>query len=64
MKLLGSTKDDNGENLPHLEIPEVLLVHYNIFSNDYQHESRVLHTVIPNTSFGHLLDVSPKSFSF
>ena len=35
MKLLGSTKikitkDKNDENLPHLEIPEVVLVHCNI----------------------------------
>ena len=40
MKLLGSTnnkitKDKNGENVPHLEITEVVLVHRNIVSNDY-----------------------------
>ena len=40
MKLLGSTKnkitkDKNGENVPHLEITEVVLVHYDIVSNDY-----------------------------
>ena len=40
MKLLGSTKnkitkDINGENVPHLEITEVVLVHCNI-NNDYQ----------------------------
>ena len=39
MKLLGSTeskitKDKNGENVPHLEITEVVLVHYNIANND------------------------------
>ena len=41
MKLLGSTenkitKDKNGENVPHLEITEVVLVHCNTFNNDYQ----------------------------
>ena len=41
MKLLGSTetkitKDKNGENVPHLEIAEVVLVHCNIVNNDYQ----------------------------
>ena len=41
MKLLGSTenkitKDKNGENIPHLEITEVVLVHCNIANNDYQ----------------------------
>ena len=47
MKLLGSTKnkitkDKNGENVPHLEITEVILVHCNIVNNDYQQDSRVL----------------------
>ena len=44
MKLLGSTKnkitkDKNVENMPHLEITEVVLVHFNIVNNDYQHDS-------------------------
>ena len=47
MKLLGSTKnkiikDKNGENVPHLEITEVVLVHCNIVNNDYHQNSRVL----------------------
>ena len=46
MKLPGSTKnkitkDKNGENVPHLEITEVVLVHFNMVNNDYQHDSRV-----------------------
>ena len=41
MKLLGSTvskinKDKNDENVPHLEIVEVVLVHWNLVNNDYQ----------------------------
>ena len=41
MKLLGSTenkitKDKSNEKVPHLQITEVLLVHYNIVNNDYQ----------------------------
>ena len=53
MKLLGSTenkitKDENGENLPYLEITEVVLVNCNIFNNDYQQDSRVLYTFVPN----------------
>ena len=41
IKLLGSTKskiteDENVENVPHLEITEVILVHCNIDNNDYQ----------------------------
>ena len=31
-------KDVNGNNLPHLEIIEVVLVHCNIVSNDYQQD--------------------------
>ena len=69
MKLLESTKrkitrDENGENVPHLEITEVILVHYNIVNNDYQQDSRVLFTFIPNKSFSQLLDISPKTFIF
>ena len=59
MKLLGSTankitKDRNGENVPHLEITEVVLVHCNIVSNDYQQDSRVLYMFVPNNPFGSL----------
>ena len=47
MKLLGRTenkitKDKNRENVPHLEIIEVVLVHCNIVNNDHQQDSRVL----------------------
>ena len=48
----------------HLEITEVVLVHCNIANNDYQQDSNVLHTFVPNKSFGQLLDISPKNFIF
>ena len=69
MKLLGSTKnkitkDENGENVPHLEITEVVLVHCNIVNNSYPQNSRVLYTFISNKLFGQLLDISPKYFAF
>ena len=40
MKLLGSAenqinKNKNGENVPHLEIVEIVLVHCNLVNNDY-----------------------------
>ena len=46
MKLLGSTeskitKDNNGENVPPLEIVELVLVHCNLVNNDYQQGSRI-----------------------
>ena len=52
------------KNTPHLEITEVLLVHFNIVNNDYQQDSRVLYTFTPNESFDQLLDVSPKNSIF
>ena len=59
VKLLGSTKnkitkDKSGEKVPHLEITEVVLVHCNIVNNDYQQDSRVLYTFVPNKPFGSL----------
>ena len=69
MKLLASTenkiaKDKNGENVPHLEITEVVLVHCNMVNNDYQQDSRVLYTFVPNKSFGGLLKISPTNHIF
>ena len=66
MKLRGSTKnkitkDENGENVPHLKITEVVSVHCNVVKNDYQEDSRVLYTFVPNKSFGKLLEISPKN---
>ena len=60
--LLGSTKskitkDKNGENIPHLEIIKVVLIHCNIVNNDYQQDSRVL-------NLGQLVDISPKNLIF
>ena len=50
--------------MPHLRITEVLLVHCNIVNNDYQHDSRILYTFVPNKSFGQLLDFSLKNLYF
>ena len=36
------TKDKIGENVPHLEITAVILVHCNIANIDYPQDSRVL----------------------
>ena len=69
MKLLGSTenkitKDKNDENVPHLEITEVALVHCSIVNNDYHQDSRVLYTFVPNKTFGSLLEISPTNHVF
>ena len=62
MKLLGSTenkitKDNNGENVPHLEITKVVLAHCNIVNNDFQQDLRVLYIFVPNKPFGSLLEM-------
>ena len=69
MKLLRSTesklnKNTNGENVPHLEIAELVLVHYNLVNNDYQQDSRILFTFFLNKPFGSLLEISPTSHIF
>ena len=63
MKLLGSTeskiaKDKNDENVPHLEIVELVLAHCNLVNNDCHQDSRILHTFVPNKPFGSLLEIS------
>ena len=69
MKLLGSaeskiTKNKNGENVPHLEVAELVLVHCNIVNDDYQQDSRILYTFVPNKTFGSLLEISPTNHVF
>ena len=39
-----TTKNKNGQNVPHLKVTEVVLVHCNIVPNDYQQNSIVLYT--------------------
>ena len=67
MKLLDNTenektKDKKGENIPHLEITEVILVHCNMINTSYQQDSRVLYTVFPNKPFDNLLEIAQTSF--
>ena len=69
MKLFGNTenkitKDKNGENVAHLEITEVVLVHCNMVNNDYQQDSRVLYTFVPNKPFSRILEILPTNHIF
>ena len=69
MEFLGSieneiTKDKNGENVPQIEITEVVLVYCNIVNNDHQQDSRVMYTFVPNKAFGSLLEISPTNHIF
>ena len=68
MKLLGSTKKDidldkNSENVPKLGFVEVVLVHYNLVKNDYQHSSKVSFSFVPNKQFGELINISPNTLT-
>ena len=65
-KLVGSTEqtittDKNSENVAHLVITEVILVHCSIVNNRYMCDLRVLPTFVLNKSFGQLLIISPKN---
>ena len=69
MKFLGSTeskitKDKNGENVPLLEVVELVLVLCNLANSDYQQDSRILFTLVPNKSFGSFLEISPTNQVF
>ena len=54
MKLLRSnkskiTKDENGENVPHLEVTEVVSIHCNTVNNDYQQiQGSYIHLLLTN----------------
>ena len=68
MKLLGSAKKDvapdkGGEDVPKLEAAEIVLVHCNLVNNNYQQESKVLFTFVPNKQLGQLINISPHSLT-
>ena len=67
MKLFGRTKKlidktQNRENLPSLEVVEVVLVQYDLVDNEYPQQ--VLYTFIPNKSYVYLLNVEPSNLEF
>ena len=69
MKLLGSSvskinEDKNGENVPHLKIVGLVLVHCNIVNNDSQQDSMIFYTFGPNKTFRSLLEISPPNHVF
>ena len=47
-----------------MEITEVIIEHCNIVNNNYQRNSIVSYTFVPNKSFDQLLDIWPKNFMF
>ena len=64
---MNDVKNENGENVPNLEITKVVLVHCNIVNNTYQQNSRAFYTFdllgqLLDILFGQLLDILPKRF--
>ena len=64
IKLFGSTKKlidktKNGENIPSLQVVEVVLVQCNLVDNQYQQKSEVLYTFTLNKSYAYLLNGEP-----
>ena len=64
MKLLGSAKQvidehKNSENVPKLELVELVLMHCNVAKNDYQQASKVIFIFVPNKQFGELISIAP-----
>ena len=57
-------KDKNGENIPHLEVAELVLLHCNLVNNDFQQDSRILYTFLPIKTFGSLLEILPTNHVF
>ena len=61
IKLLGSTEN---KIIKDEIVSQLVSVHCNIVKNNYQQDSRVLHTFFPNKSIGQFSDILPKKFVF
>ena len=69
LKLFSSTKilidkTKNGENVPSIEIVEVVLVQCNLVENQYQQKPDLLYTFTPNKSYVYLLYVGPSNLVY
>ena len=64
MKLLGGTESKINKDKNGAEAFELVLVHCKLANNDYQQDSRILYTFVPNKTFGSLLEISPTNQVF
>ena len=63
--MLGISKEkiggsDYGDLVPKIEPVTAVLVHCNLVDNDYQRDSKLLYSFVPDKPFGSLLSVEPK----
>ena len=68
-KLLGVSEkvvkgEVNGDLVPQLETVQTVLVHCNLVDNEYQQDSNILYSFVPDKSFGGILSVHPTEFIF
>ena len=54
-------KIKDGDNLPQIEQVHSVLVHCNVVQNNYQQDSKLLYTFVPDKQYGQLHVVEPKS---
>ena len=60
-KIIGKVK--NGENVPQLEIIDVILMHCRVVNKSYQQASKVLFTLEPDKQFGQLITTKTHSLT-
>ena len=53
-----------GENVPSLEVVEIVLVQRHLVDNQYQQNFEVLYIFNPNKSYAYLLNVEPSNLVF
>lgn len=54
-----TNKDMNGNKVPQIERVETVLVHCNLVHNQYEQDSSLIFSFVPNAPFGSLLDIRP-----
>ena len=59
-----NSKTKNGENVPSLEVVEVVLVQCVLVDNQYQQKSEILCSFTPSKSYAYLLNVEPSNLVF
>ena len=57
-------KTESGKNVSSLEVVEVALAQCNLVDNQYQQNSEVLYTFMPNKYFAYLLNIEPSNLVF